>query len=197
VRWRSRQEGDFSARRRSLNSLEWGRHSSSAFTTCRFGLRSRTLASTLNIQLWSYNFAPEPIGIGPVSTTWADAMADRGHEVEVVAAHPHYPSPQWGFRLRPYRERRRGVPVLRLPIWVGRDSTRERLRQEASFAVAQLAVLPLLRTPDAVVSVSPCFFALGPAMLNVAARRLPWILWLQDLLPDAAANTGLLLMVRC
>ncbi len=146
----------------------------------------------MRIQLWSYNFAPELIGIGPVSTTWARAMTDRGHEVSVVAAHPHYPSPEWGIRLRPYRERRFGVPVLRLPIWIGRDSTRERLRQEASFAAAQLAALPILGRPDAVVSVSPCFFALGPAMLNVAVRRVPWILWLQDLVTDAAANTGLL-----
>jgi colanic acid biosynthesis glycosyl transferase WcaI len=29
-------------------------------------------------------------------------------------------------------------------------------------------------------------------MLNVFARRVPWVLWLQDLLPDAAAKTGLL-----
>ncbi|MFZ1155512.1 MAG: glycosyltransferase family 4 protein [Solirubrobacteraceae bacterium] len=146
----------------------------------------------MRIQLWSYNFEPEPIGIGPVSATWARAMVDRGHEVEVVAAHPHYPSPQWGTRLRPYRERRFGISVLRLPIWVGRGSTRERLRQEASFAAAQLAALPVLPRSDVVVSVSPCFFALGPAMLNVAVRRVPWVLWLQDLLPDAAAKTGLL-----
>ena len=153
----------------------------------------------MRIQLWSYNFSPELIGIGPVSTTWARAMADRGHEVSVVAAHPHYPSPEWGMRLRPYRERRFGIPVLRLPIWVGRDSTRARLRQEASFAAAQLAALPILGRPDAIVSVSPCFFALGPAMLNVAVRRVPWVLWLQDLVTDAAAKTGLLsdgLMLR-
>ena len=116
-----------------------------------------------------------------------------------MAAHPHYPSPEWGMRLRPYRERRFGIPVLRLPIWVGRDSTRARLRQEASFAAAQLAALPILGRPDAIVSVSPCFFALGPAMLNVAVRRVPWVLWLQDLVTDAAAKTGLLsdgLMLR-
>jgi colanic acid biosynthesis glycosyl transferase WcaI len=146
----------------------------------------------MRIQLWSYNFAPEPIGIGPVSATWARAMRDRGHEVEVVAAHPHYPTSQWGTRLRPYREQRSGIPVLRLPIWIGRGSARERVRQDASFAAMQLAALPTLGRPDAVVSVSPCFFALGPAMLNVAARRVPWVLWLQDLLPDAAAKTGLI-----
>jgi glycosyltransferase involved in cell wall biosynthesis len=29
-------------------------------------------------------------------------------------------------------------------------------------------------------------------MINVTVRRVPWVLWLQDLLPDAAAKTGLL-----
>jgi colanic acid biosynthesis glycosyl transferase WcaI len=146
----------------------------------------------MRIQLWSYNFDPEPIGIGPVSGTWARTMKERGHDVEVVAAHPHYPSPRWGTRLLPYRELRGDIPVLRLPLWIGRESARARMRQEASFALAQLLACPTLGRPDVVVSVSPCFFALGPAIIDVKARRLPWVLWLQDLLPDAAVNTGLM-----
>jgi colanic acid biosynthesis glycosyl transferase WcaI len=146
----------------------------------------------MQIQLWSYNFAPEPIGIGPVSATWAQAMTARGHVVEVVAAHPHYPTADWGSRATPYRERRDGISVLRLPLWVGRSSTQARLLQEASFAVSQSATLIFLRRPDVLVSVSPSFPALAPAIANVRARRIPWVLWLQDLLPDAAVNTGLL-----
>src|SRR5438445_1530913 len=84
----------------------------------------------VRIQLWSYNYDPEPTGIGIVSTVWARAMRDRGHEVEVVAAHPHYPEPQWGTRVLPYREVRDGIKVLRLPLWIGRGSAAERYRQE-------------------------------------------------------------------
>jgi colanic acid biosynthesis glycosyl transferase WcaI len=146
----------------------------------------------MRIQLWSYNFAPEAIGIGPVSATWARAMAARGHDVDVVAAHPHYPTGEWGVRMTPYRERQDGIPVLRLPLWVGHDSAKARLRNEASFGVAQTAALPFVGRPDVVVSVSPSFPALAPAIVNVRARRIPWVLWLQDLLPDAAVNTGLL-----
>lgn len=68
----------------------------------------------MRIQLWSYNYDPEPQGIAPLSATLARALAARGHELLVVAAHPHYPEPAWGLRLRPYRERRDGIPVLRL-----------------------------------------------------------------------------------
>jgi putative colanic acid biosynthesis glycosyltransferase WcaI len=146
----------------------------------------------MRIQLWSYNYDPEPSGIAPLSGVWARAMHARGHEVEVVAAHPHYPEPVWGRRLKPYRERRDGIPVLRLPLWVGRGSALQRMRQEASFATAMSLTTPLLKTPDVIVAVSPSFPALVPAMANARARRVPWVLWLQDILPDGATMTGIL-----
>jgi colanic acid biosynthesis glycosyl transferase WcaI len=146
----------------------------------------------MRIQLWSYNYAPEPSGIGPLSAVWAQAMNARGHSVEVVAAHPHYPEPVWGRRLRPYREWRDGIRVLRLPLWPGRGSAKERMRQEASFAAALTLAVPALRSPDVIIAVSPSFPALVPAMANARARRIPWILWLQDVLPDAAIVTGIL-----
>ena len=146
----------------------------------------------MRIQLWSYNYDPEPSGIAPLSGAWARAMVARGHEIEVVAAHPHYPQPQWGHRLAPYRELRDGVRVLRLPLWVGRGSALQRMRQEATFASALTLAAPTLRTPDAIVAVSPSFPALLPAMANARARRIPWVLWLQDILPDGATTTGIL-----
>lgn len=119
-------------------------------------------------------------------------MTARGHSVEVVAAHPHYPEPRWGVRARPYRELRDGLPVLRLPLWVGRGSALQRIRQEATFAGALGLTAPTLSTPDVVVAVSPSFPALVPAMANARLRRIPWVLWLQDVLPDGAVMTGIL-----
>ncbi|HEY4812111.1 MAG TPA: glycosyltransferase family 4 protein [Solirubrobacteraceae bacterium] len=145
----------------------------------------------LNIQLWSYNYDPEPTGIGPVSRVWAEGLRDRGHHVEVVAAHPHYPEPVWGSKALPYREVRNGIPVLRLPLWIGRDTAIARYRQELSFMVAQFAALPALSRPDVLVSASPSFPALFPAIVNVRMRRAPWVLWLHDILPDGAASSGI------
>ena len=68
---------------------------------------------------------------------------------------------------------------------------RERYRQELTFMAAQFAALPALGRPDVVVSASPSFPALLPAMVNARARRMPWVLWLHDILPDGAASTGL------
>jgi colanic acid biosynthesis glycosyl transferase WcaI len=145
----------------------------------------------VRIQLWSYNYAPEPTGIGPVSRTWAEELARRGHEVTVVAAHPHYPEPSWGRRLKPTRAREQGVDVIRLPLWVGRDSTLARVRQDASFSAALLAALPLLPRTDARIVVSPCFPALTCALVAGRCSRAPWLLWIQDILPDGAIGTGL------
>src|SRR5436190_14931148 len=108
----------------------------------------------LRIQLWSYNYDPEPTGIGIVSTVWAHGLRDRGHHVDVVAAHPHYPEPRWGTRLLPYREVRDGINVLRLPLWIGRASTLERYRQELTFMAAQSMAAPFLGHPDVLVSAS-------------------------------------------
>ncbi len=150
------------------------------------------LLSTMRIQLWSYNYDPEPTGIAPLSRVWVHAMCERGHEVEVVAAHPHYPEPVWGIRPLPYREIRDGAPIVRLPLWIGRETTSQRVRQELTFASALTLATPWLGAPDVIVAVSPSFPAIAPAMLNAWARRIPWVLWLQDILPDAATATGLL-----
>jgi colanic acid biosynthesis glycosyl transferase WcaI len=151
----------------------------------------------VKLQIWSYNYDPEPTGIGPVSAMLARQLQMRGLEVEVVAAHPHYPEARWGNRLRPYRERRDGISVIRLPLSIGRRTPSARFRQEASFASSLFASLAFIGgspqgRPDAMLVVSPSFPALLPAILNSRARRLPWVLWLQDLLPDGAAGTGLL-----
>jgi colanic acid biosynthesis glycosyl transferase WcaI len=145
----------------------------------------------VRIQLWSYNFDPEPTGIGVVSATLARTLLERGHLVEVVTAHPHYPEPRWGTRLLPYREERFGIPVLRLPLWAGRASAAERYRQELSFMAAQSVAAPFLHRPEVLISASPSFPALLPTIANVKARRIPWVLWLHDLLPDGATATGL------
>ena len=144
------------------------------------------------LQLWSYNYSPEPTGIAPVSASLAHQLAEKGWDVQVVAAHPHYPEPRWGKRLRPYREIRDGVPVLRLPLWIGRGNASQRMRQEATFTAALMMSLPLLGGCDAMLVTSPSFPALIAAIVNARVRRVPWVLWMHDLLPDGAITTGLL-----
>ncbi|HEY1236864.1 MAG TPA: glycosyltransferase family 4 protein [Solirubrobacterales bacterium] len=150
----------------------------------------------MRVQLWSSNFAPEPTGIAPVSTVLADGLLERGWEVDVVANHPHYPDPRWGSRRWPYRQRRGDLRLLRLPLLVGRETSKQRLLQELSIVSGYLAATPLLgppllRRPDVLLVVSPPFPALLAAVINARLRGLPWIYWMHDLLPDGAVSTGL------
>lgn len=149
-------------------------------------------ARAVDIQLWSYNYDPEPTGIGPLIGVLARMLAHRGHRIEVVAAHPHYPEPRWGRRLTPYSEVREGIPIHRLPLWVGRGTARQRILQELTFAAALSAYAPRLVTPEVVLAVSPSFPALLPAIINARARRIPWVLAVKDILPDGALRTGIL-----
>lgn len=145
----------------------------------------------MRIQFWSYNYLPEPQGIAPLTAVVAEELAARGNDVSVIAAHPHYPSPLWGSRLRPYRQRHNGVSIYRLPIWAGRRTSLERVRQELSFLGAVSAIAPLLPGADCLIAVTPSFPALAVAMAHTRVRRTPWAIWLQDILPDGAATTGL------
>jgi colanic acid biosynthesis glycosyl transferase WcaI len=147
---------------------------------------------SLRIQLWSWNYEPEPTAMGPIAARWAEAMSGRGHQVEVVTAHPHYPGPLWGRRSRPYRETRNGIPVLRLPLVIGHRTTAARIAEEATYAASAAVAAVLPSVPDVAVAVSPSFLGLFPVLASAHLRRFPWILWLEDILPDAAATTGLL-----
>jgi colanic acid biosynthesis glycosyl transferase WcaI len=119
-------------------------------------------------------------------------MTALGHEVTVVAAHAHYPEPVWGKRLRPTKSNVEGVELIRLPLWIGRGTAKQRMRQDASFAGSLMAAFPLLPKCDARVVVTPCFPALGTAIAANKLDKTPWMLWVQDILPDGAIDTGLI-----
>lgn len=146
----------------------------------------------LRVQLWSWNYEPEPTAMGPIAARWAEAMSARGHEVEVITAHPHYPGPLWGRRSRPYRETRNGVPVLRLPLIIGHRTTAARITEEVTYAASAAMAAAASSAPDVAVAVSPSFLGLFPVLASARGRRFPWVLWLEDILPDAAATTGLM-----
>jgi colanic acid biosynthesis glycosyl transferase WcaI len=146
----------------------------------------------LRIQLWSWNYEPEPTAMGPIAARWAETMSARGHQVEVVTAHPHYPGPLWGRHARPYRETRNGIPVLRLPLVIGHRTTAARIIEEATYAASASVAAARASTPDVAVAVSPSFLGLFPVLASARVRRFPWVLWLEDILPDAAATTGLM-----
>lgn len=150
-------------------------------------------AGSLKILVLGLNYAPETTGIAPYTTGLARYLSRRGHDVAVVAGHPHYP--EW--RLHPGFEKPRpatrddGVLLLRVPHPVPRDPTGwSRILMEVSFALRSAGYLVRQR-PDVVLAVSPALLTVVPALLLRRAKGFAFGVVVQDLYGAALAETGL------
>lgn len=153
----------------------------------------------MRILLCGINYAPDLVGVAKYNTELCEWLAGRGHAVRVVTAPPYYPA--WrvapGHRVVwPRTERRNGVSLTRVPIYVPRrpDGAR-RLLHHASFALASApSVIAQARRfrPDVMMAVAPSL--MSAAMVALVARRLRIASWLhmQDFEVDAAFDLGLL-----
>ena len=154
------------------------------------------MAAPAAILIVGLNYAPEPVGIGPYTTGLAEALAKRGHRVEVVAGKPYYP--QWrrdpafaGSGWQPASEA--GVRITRCPHYTPRDpGGLRRILHLASFAAAALVPALRARRPAVVVAIAPALLSVASAWL--AARRHGARLWIhvQDFEVEAALATGLM-----
>jgi colanic acid biosynthesis glycosyl transferase WcaI len=152
----------------------------------------------VRILIYSANFAPEPTGIGKYSGEMAAWLAERGHEVRVVAAPPYYPS--WKIDSKylwpPFRrEQWRGIDVWRAPLWVPKaPSGVTRLLHLLSFAITSFPVMicQIAWRPDLVLTVAPAFVCAPAGLLTARLCRAKAWLHLQDFEVDVAFGMGLL-----
>jgi colanic acid biosynthesis glycosyl transferase WcaI len=140
------------------------------------------------------NYAPEHTGIAPYTTQACDYLAAAGAEVLALAGVPHYPHwsvpEQYRWRLRTNEQQGR-VAVRRLRHVVPpRQTARSRASYEATFG-AQVLRQRLPWQPDVVLAVVPSLF--GAAAISARARLAgaPVVLWVQDLMGPAAAQSGI------
>lgn len=150
----------------------------------------------MRILIYSYNYHPEPIGIAPLITELAEGLVKRGHQVRVVTAMPNYPErtiyPNYRGQLY-HSETRNGVLIQRCFVAIRpKPGLAARLMLEGSFVM--LSFLQALRgwKPDLILATSPSLPACLPVAVLKTLYRCPSILNLQDILPEAAVQTGLL-----
>lgn len=150
----------------------------------------------MRILIYTYNYFPEPIGIAPLVTELAEGLVKRGHQVRVVTGMPNYPQRQIydGYRGKLYlTELTNGVAVQRSYLWVRpKPSLLDRLLLEISFVVTSFVHALRGKRPDVIFITAPPLPVSVPAALLAWIHRAPIILNLQDILPDAAVNVGLL-----
>lgn len=155
----------------------------------------------MKILAYGLNYAPELTGIGKYSSELCEWLAERGHTVEVVTAHPYYPT--WkiaeGYDNRSYqREIRKQVHIWHCPLHLPRRTPTGKSGRILSHASFAMSSLPKLATsafrlkPDVLLAVTPSFLV-APAALAVSrmSGAASW-LHIQDFELDAAFELGML-----
>lgn len=142
-------------------------------------------------------FVPEPAApaarVHELSRAWVTA----GHEVTVITGFPNFPT---GEVPRVYRGRLAarewidGIEVLR--CWLSAAPNRgvgQRGLTHLSFMLtAVLLGLPRLPPVDVVLASSPTLFSALSAWLIARLRRVPFVLEVRDLWPEAFAQVGVM-----
>lgn len=154
----------------------------------------------LRLLFCSLDYDATATGIPKYSGEIGAWLAGRGHRVEVVASHPHYPS--WRvspeYRARGFhREVLDGVPIWRVPVPLperGSITPRGRMRMEAGFLAGSTSAWRRWSSapaPDLVLAACPSFLAAVPALGFARAHGVPLVVQVQDLQADAASSLGM------
>jgi colanic acid biosynthesis glycosyl transferase WcaI len=148
----------------------------------------------VRVLVLSQYFTPE---VGATQTrvhSFASALASRGHEVEVVCEVPNHPQGRIhpGYRGRPLRRRR--VDGFRARyVWVHTSPNKTaagRLAFYGSYMAMAALVGSALPKPDVVFASSPPLPVAVAGAAVSARHRVPWVLDVRDLWPEAATAMG-------
>jgi len=138
-------------------------------------------------------FWPESFRINDLAL----ALVERGHAVTVLTGMPNYPAgrlyPGYG-PFRPAEERHDGVRILRVPLLPRGLHRAWRLALNYLSFTLSASLLGPLRCRGAfdvlfVYEPSPILIGI-PALVLRRLKRVPLLLWVQDLWPESLSATG-------
>ncbi|NOQ76566.1 MAG: glycosyltransferase [Methylococcaceae bacterium] len=148
----------------------------------------------MRILIVTQYFWPENFRI----TDLANALKEKGHEVTILTAMPNYPAGKlyegyswWKKR----RESMQGIPIIRVPIFVRRESRSWQLvLNYLSFVLSACLLAPwLLRKKqfDVIFTYEPSPVTVAiPAIMLAKIKKASMFFWVQDLWPETLAATG-------
>lgn len=142
----------------------------------------------------SQHFAPEVTACRFRIEAFAQGLLGRGHAVEVLCPVPNHPD---GVIRPSYRGRmvtRRTLDGARVRyLWVWTSATKSvprRLGYYGSFAALAVAAGAAARRPDVILATSPPLTIGAVGALLSKRHRVPWVLDVRDLWPQAAVDVG-------
>lgn len=134
-------------------------------------------------------YAPDHAATSQLLTELCEDLVERGDEVTVVASRGRY----FGGEKLPAQEVLRGVRVVR--PWAtsfGKNTIPGRLADYLTFWGTAVARAIAEARPDVMLAVTaPPMIATG-ALVVASARRVPLVMWAQDVYPDIAVAVGML-----
>ncbi len=155
----------------------------------------------MKILILSMYFHPEPVGIAPMATDLADFLAENGWDVTVVAGMPKLPA--WevyeGFRGKWLQREKRGkVNLIRTWVYVpekpktGLMKASRRVLHDCSIALTAFPFALSGGRPDVILTISPPLQLPAMGIFLKKWWRCPVVNWIQDIVPDAALNVGMM-----
>ena len=151
----------------------------------------------MRIAYFCHYFVPEPNAPAARVHEFSRAWVRAGHDVTVVTTFPNHPT---GRIPREYQarwwstERLDGMRVLRCWLYAvpNRGVGRRGLDHLSFMVTALLFGLPRLGTVDLVIASSPTLFSAVAAWLIATLKRVPFVLEVRDLWPEAIVSLGLM-----
>ncbi len=150
----------------------------------------------MRILFVAQHYAPEEVSGAVLATELATDLARRGHEVTFVTCAPSYPHGQvfTGYRNWPYQvEVLDDVRVMRVWSYISPHRTFwPRVCNYGTFSASAFYGGLLAGKPDIIFSYSPPLSLGVSAWLLSRLWRVPWVLRVEDLYPEAAVAAGVL-----
>ena len=153
----------------------------------------------MRILLLNQCFYPDVVSTAQHLTDLAKGLAERGHEVTVIASDRGYDNPACRF---PRRESWNNIDVIRIPsLSLGKETKLKRALNFGSFLAVCFLRLLTLRGFDTVVALTSPPLISFLAALFVSLKGGRFCCWVMDLNPDEAIAAGWLredsMLARC
>jgi colanic acid biosynthesis glycosyl transferase WcaI len=142
----------------------------------------------MKILLLNQCFYPDVVSTAQHASDLVAALAERGHQVTVVAGTRAYDNPEIKF---PRKEHWRGTRILRVPsLALGKSTKWRRAANFASYFLSCILRLIFLPRYDVVMALTspPLISLLGALYVKLKGGR--FIFWVMDLNPDEAIAAG-------
>ncbi len=150
----------------------------------------------MHILFMAQCYAPENVSAAILITELATDLAKRGHQVTMITGAPNYPYGRVfdGYRNRLYQsEMLEDVHVIRTWSYISPSKKFwSRLLHYGTYSATAFYGALAAGRPDVIVSYSPPLPLGFSAWLLSRIWRVPWVLQIEDLYPDAAIAAGVM-----